>query len=91
MMLTTILALCTLGFALIALSDSRHRRRCGLKPVQQKPWFWAGSAILGWPLWLAMETWSTGLAITLWLGCLSISAGVVFLVLAMFERFRQQP
>lgn len=91
MMLIMILALCALGFALIALSDSRHRRRCGLKPAQQKPWFWAGSAILGWPLWLAMETWSTGLAITLWLGCLSISAGVVFLGLAMFERFRQQP
>ncbi|MFC7368866.1 MULTISPECIES: DUF3325 family protein [Vreelandella] len=89
MMLITILALCTLGFALIALSDSRHRRRCGFKSVQQKPWSWVGSAVLGGPLWLAMETWSTGLAITLWLGCLSISAGCVFVGLAVIERHRQ--
>ncbi|AQU84200.1 MULTISPECIES: DUF3325 family protein [unclassified Halomonas] len=90
MTLFGILALCALGFMLIALSDSRHRGRCGLSPVQKKRWFWAGSAVLGWPLWVAIETWSTGLAITLWLGCLSIAAGCVFLGLVMIERYRQQ-
>lgn len=69
-----VLSLSTLGFLLLAITTSQGalRYRRGL--------FWLGWILLLLALAAALDFWSLGLGLTLWLGYLSAGAGVVFLV-----------